>query len=388
MLISLLFASQIMIFGFCSEQNMGSSCFSKNKDILAKVITVPLKQYGHEIYIDIDIGNPKQPMKAKLDFQTHYSLFVDRNSDFFSDKSIFFAKEAAFKGSNYTISDAGFNTKLITTLEKKQNSKVFGCYGDSIVSIGNKVVKKHFLDVTYKYPKFPLFLPQFKEFYISSNDSKDPKSVNVGYLDFQEYESGGITNGFLGLEPRFKDTPSNGFFSNETSIMDFLGPEQMITIDMRNGKSLFSLGNAINNNENINWVYSVKNNTFEIIIDFVSIGRKSVGINTKNTTAIFNPRYRDIYIEKKTADQINYLSFQPTSKCKMDSRNVVFHAESQTISLKPESFLKSGTYSCKSNIKPIKDGYPKEKWIFGWSFNIGRAIVYDYKLSRIGFVDN
>ncbi|PVU92545.1 hypothetical protein BB559_003673 [Furculomyces boomerangus] len=374
MLFSLLFALQILGFGLCSEQDISDAILVTSQENSPETITVPLLKRRNEVYINIGVGNPVQAVKAKLDFQTYYSLFVDKDSNFFG-------KEGAFNGAYSISSDTIFDKKHNVTLEKDPSSTILGFYGESYVSIGNRSVKRHFLDITYQYPKNPSYI---KKFYV---DPKDSKGVTPGYLDYQKYESDGITNGFLGLEPRFKDTPPNGFFSNETSIMDFLGPDQMVTIDMRDGKSLFSLGNAINANENINWINSIESDTFEFIIEDVKIGEEKISIRDYGTTAVINPRYLDIYVEKSVSNVINHYASTILPGCRTNFPNVMFKTNYGSIGLKPESFLKPDGYYCNSNVKPIDSPYPSKKWIFGWSFNKGRAIVYDYKQSRVGFVD-
>ncbi|PVU93687.1 hypothetical protein BB559_003196 [Furculomyces boomerangus] len=365
---------------------MSDTIFSEEDRCPSKVITVPLHKHGHEVYINIGIGNPVQTVKAKLDFQTHYSLIVDK-------KSNLFGKEAAFNGGYSTNSDSSFNNKLNAYQENDQTSKVLGLYGQSNFEIGNKLARKYFLNMIYRYHSDPKYYPWVWQLYIDSNGSGVLKSFGFGYQNYVKYESNGFTNGFLGLEPRFKDTTPNGFFSSETSIMDFLGPDKMITIDMRNGKSSFSLGNTICANETINWMKSENNDSFEFKIEDIIVKGKKIDDNTdnkirnRNITAVFNPRYRDIYIEKTFADKINNPSFQVKPGCNMDFGSVLFHSNNIKIGLKPESFLRSGLVFCYSDVKTIDSSYPPNKWIFGWSFNKGRAIVYDYERSRVGIVD-
>ncbi|PVZ97059.1 hypothetical protein BB558_007002 [Smittium angustum] len=379
---------------------MSDTIFSEEDRCPSKVITVPLHKHGHEVYINIGIGNPVQTVKAKLDFQTHYSLIVDLNSDFFGEiDSLYRDTHDSFSGEYSTNSDKDFKFILNAYHENDQTSNVLGLYGKSYFKIGERKVKKHFLNIIYQFHKRPEDHPHYKKLYIGSSGYNDLELIKPGYLDYQKYESDGITNGFLGLEPRFKDTPPNGFFSSETSIMDFLGPDKMITIDMRNGKSSFSLGNAVCANETINWIKSEKSDSFEFKISNVTVIHKGINyiidriidgeIGKRNITAVFNPRYRDIYIEKTFADGIKRLSFQFLGGCNMGFDSVLFHSNNVTIGLKPESFLKSGRIFCDSDIKPIvkEDHTENNKWIFGWSFNKGRAIVYDYKQSRVGFVD-
>ncbi|PVU97982.1 hypothetical protein BB559_001814 [Furculomyces boomerangus] len=381
MLISLLFAAQLLSFGLCAERNMTDAIFPENQEGLSGVITVPLKNYGHEVYIDINVGNPVQTLKAKLDFQSHYSFFLDINSNSIGNR-------ASFETGYSIFSDEEFKKKRNAYEKNQTSSTVLGVYGNSNFAIGKRSIKKHFLDFVYKYSKTSSDGPNYEKFFIGSGDLK---SVDFGYLDYNEYESNGFTNGFLGLDPRYKETTPNGFFSSESSFMDFLGPDKMITIDMRDGKSLFSLGNAISSSDTINWIYSVKNDTFEFKIKDLTIEGGSVDpeIKKKDITAVLNPRYRDIYIDGPAVDNINNHKFEYTSGCNIDFGNVKFHTENGAIGLRPQSFLRSDGYSCNSDIKQINQGSGKKnnRWIFGWSFNKDRAIIYDYNQSRVGFVD-
>ncbi|PVU95666.1 hypothetical protein BB559_002647 [Furculomyces boomerangus] len=197
---------------------------------------------------------------------------------------------------------------------------------------------------------------------------KDPKFQKIaefGYLNFQYCESNGVTNGFLGLDPRYIDTSPDGFFSSESSIMDFLGQDKMITIDMREEKSLFSFGNAIDANETIHWIISVGNNTFEFKIKDILVDNELINVEDNGTTAVFNPRYRDIYIEKSIADKIDNVKFQWSPGCYYDFEDIIFNTGDVSIDLKPQSFLKPNGLPCDSYIKPLEDKPKKDAWVFG-----------------------
>ncbi|PVU97039.1 hypothetical protein BB559_002158 [Furculomyces boomerangus] len=317
------------------------------------------------------VGTPEKLIKTKLDTQVNFTWIVDAMCVYCSDSFGMPRVYKSFESVDYII-------KEYVLCRPNDVSCIYGNYASDKFKIGYKNMTMDFLNVVSRGKKVE------QSFYVGE------RKVYMDYFEGIDYGFYGTDyNGALGLGQRVNELRNDApFFRRENSIIDYLYPKKVITVDLRENKKRMSLGfeNTQDTTENILWV-KTKPNSFKFDLKYIKIGDETFDL--KGTEAVVNPKYENTFIYNEFVRPILVQATGMFFRC-IDFKDIppiVIGVEGGTIEINPGSHLKPGLLSCNSDIVSIGNNIEgsKNTWVFGETILKEYATIYDYENGRIGF---
>ncbi|PWA01853.1 hypothetical protein BB558_002022 [Smittium angustum] len=378
---SLLFVSQLLAFGLCSEESKEDiNVFGQSQNGIdidkqrtrfpdTDIDSVNMVRIGDMYYVPILAGTPPQYILTLPDTQIQTTIFADLLCI-----NCYSGIKICSKFSNYQSST--FKTIQRVFDRNDRYYSEYGYFGYETVSIGSKTLEKAVLDITTNMTDVPKYFYSGTRYLSTEYLIPNPSLHNV------------YNTGVLGLGYPLENISNDVFFSRNNSILNFLGEKKFVTIDLREDGGKFSLGLKKNTNETIVWTKPDGNAGFGFKLDSYTFANGILPLT--DMTAEVNPRYEEIYMDSDIAYKINTYAIKQYPNCTgFNGKHIAaFTSGNYTLKLFPQYFMELEEGVCKSKIIPIDPRFisPK-KIIFGQSFLRGNAMVLGYEEPKIGFIE-